>query len=244
MMQSLLELDARGGTRYVEILKAHFNVTSPDFRLQRTEYLAGGTTQISQHPVPQTSETNETPQGNLAAFATAQTSGSKIGFTKSFVEHGWVIGLCQARADITYQKGLNRKWSRSTRWDYFWPKLQESAEQAILTKEIYAVGTGGSGTDDLVFGYQEKDADYKYHPSEIRGQFRSNFSQSLQVWHLAQDFLTPPALNNTFMLSNTPIERVLAVTAEYPHLKADFFFNYIHARPMVTKAVPATLGRF
>lgn len=242
MMQSMLELDARGGTRYVEILRAHFNVISPDFRLQRPEFLGSGSIRIQQHPIAQTSETTaESPQANLAAFSVGAEFGSKIGFSKSFVEHGYVIGLVSARGDITYQQGLNRMWSRRTRYDYFWPKLQELGEQAVLNKEWYAQGTAD---DDLVAGYQERYAEYRYKPSEIRGQFRSTFAETLDVWHLAEEFGSLPALNATFIRSNTPIERSLAVTEEYPHLLCDFWFDYKHARPMVTYGVPATLGRF
>jgi len=243
MVQSLLELDARGGTRYVEILRAHFNVISPDFRLQRPEYLGGGSTRINQHVVPQTSETATTPQGTLAAYSTAATSGSKVGFSKSFVEHGYVIGLMSARGDITYQQGLNKMWRRRTRYDFFWPKLQELGEQAILNKEIFVSGT--TATDDAVFGYQERYAEYRYSPSEIKGQFRSTFAQTLDVWHLAEEFASTPALNGTFIESSTPIERSLVVPdPAYPDLLCDFFFDLKHARPMMTYGVPATLGRF
>ena len=241
MVQSLLELDARGGTRYVEIIRAHFNVVSPDFRLQRPEFLSGGSTQISQHPVPQTSETNSTLQANLAAFSTALNMDNSIGFTKSFTEHGYIIGMAQARADITYQQGINKMWLRETRYDYFWPKLQELGEQAILNKEIYAQGTSA---DDDIFGYQERYAEYRYKPSEIRGQFRSTYTTSLDVWHLAEEFSSLPSLNTTFIESTTPIERSLAVTEGYPHLLFDAWFDYKHARPMMTYGVPATLGRF
>lgn len=190
MMQSLFELDARGGTRYVEILRAHFNVTSPDFRLQRPEYLGGGSSRITTHPVAQTSGTEgDSPQANLAAFGTASSSGSSIGFTKSFVEHGYIIGLCSARADVTYQQGINRLWTRRTRYDFFWPKLQQLGEQAVLNKEIYVQGENLTpGIDDQVFGYQERYAEYRYKPSEIRGQFRSSYAQSLDMWHMAQEF--------------------------------------------------------
>ena len=241
MVQSLLELDARGGTRYVEIIKAHFNVISPDFRLQRPEFLSGGSTQISQHPVPQTSESNTTFQANLAAFSTASNMGNNIGFSKSFTEHGYIIGLVQARADITYQQGINKMWLRSTRYDFFWPKLQELGEQTVLNKEIYAQGLAA---DDNVFGYQERYAEYRYKPSEIRGQFRSTYSSSLDVWHLAEEFSSLPSLNASFIQSNTPIERSLAVASTYPHLLYDAWFSYKHTRPMVTYGVPATLGRF
>lgn len=242
MVQSLLELDARGGTRYVEIIKAHFNVISPDFRLQRPEFLSSGTTMINQHPVPQTSQTSGANyQADLAAFSTSSNMGNRIGFTKSFTEHGYVIGIVQARADITYQQGLHRMWSRSTRYDFYWPKLQELGEQAVLNSEIYCTGTA---TDDDVFGYQERFADYRYKPSEIRGQFRSTYSSPLDVWHLAEEFGTAPALNGTFIESNTPIDRSLTVGGSYPHLLVDLFFDIKHARPMMTYGIPATLGRF
>ena len=240
-VQSLLELDARGGTRYVEILQAHFNVVSPDFRLQRPEFLGGGETRINSHPVPQTAPTSgSNAQGQLAAFATASSGGSSIGFTKSFVEHGYVIGLACARADITYQQGLNKMWTRQTRFDFFWPKLQEIGEQAILNKEIKADGTAN---DELVFGYQERYAEYRYKPSEIHGEFRSTYSTSLDMWHLAEEFGTLPALNSTFIEQSTPIDRAIAVTGA-PHLLFDAWFNYKHARPMLTYSVPSTIGRF
>lgn len=242
MLQSFLERDARGGTRYVEILRAHFNVISPDFRLQRPEFLSGGTTQITQHPVTQTSSSTETsPQANLAAFSTAAEFGNKIGFSKSFVEHGYVIGLIRARADITYQQGLNRMWSRLTRQDFFWPGFQQLGEQVVFNKEIYAQGTE---VDDQAFGYQERHADYRYYPSSIRGHFRSTYPETLDVWHLAEEFGTLPGLNSTFIQSNTPIERSLVVAEGYPHLLYDGWFEYKHARPMITYGVPATLGRF
>lgn len=242
MLQSLLELDARGGTRYTEILKAHFNVISPDFRLQRPEFLASASTRIAQHVVAQTSESGSTPQANLAAYSTGSTMGNNVGFSKSFVEHGYIFGLVQARGDVTYQQGVNRMWSRQTRYDFFWPKLQELGEQEIYQREIFVSPT--LGADATVFGYQERYAEYRYHPSEIRGQFRSTFVQTLDVWHLAEEFATAPALNSTFIEANTPIERSLAVTTDYPHLLFDCWFDYKHIRPIMSYGVPATLGRF
>lgn len=240
-MQSLFELDMRGGTRYVEILRAHFNVISPDFRLQRPEYLGGGQTRINSHPVAQTAPTSgANPQGQLAAFATSSSSGQNIGFTKSFVEHGYVIGLACARADLTYQQGLNRMWNRSTRYDFFWPELANLGEQAVLSKEIYL---DGSANDDLVFGYQERNAEYRYKPSEIHGEFRSTYSASLDFWHMAEEFGTRPSLNATFIEQNTPIERAIAITSE-PHLLFDAWFQYKHARPIPVYSVPAKLGGF
>lgn len=241
-LQSFLEQDARGGTRYTEILKAHFNVNSPDARLQRVEFLSAATINISQHPVAQTSESGTSPQANLAAFSTAAEFGNKIGFSKSFVEHGYVMGLCRARADVTYQQGLHRMWSRRTRYDYFWPKFQELGEQAILNQEIYTGNDYAVNTD--IFGYQERNAEYRYRPSEIKGQFRSTYAESLDVWHLAQEFGSLPSLNGTFIQGNTPIERALVVTEGYPHLLCDYWFDYKHVRAMVAYPVPASLGRF
>lgn len=242
MMQSLLELDARGGTRYVEILRAHYGVVSPDFRLQRAEYLGGGTSKINSHPVAQTSPTSgSNAQGQLAAFATMMTgSRDNIGFTKSFVEHGYIIGLACARADLTYQQGVNRMWNKSTRYDFFWPKLQELGEQEVLNSEIYVQGTAA---DADVFGYQERYAEYRFKPSEIHGEFRSTYATSLDQWHLAEEFSSLPALNSTFIVQNTPIERAITVITA-PHLLFDCWFSLKCARPMLTYSVPATLGRF
>lgn len=241
MMQSLLEQHARGGTRYVEILKASYNVTSPDFRLQRPEFLSSGRITIQQHPLTQTSESGATPLGTLGAFSTVSETGNRIGFTKSFVEHGYVIGLMTARGEVTYQQGLHKMWTRNGRYDFFWPKLQELGEQSVLRQEIYATGTP---VDTQVFGYQERYAEYRYSPSQIKGQFRSTFAETLDVWHLAEEFTSNPTLSAEFIQSNTPIERALVVAENYPHLLSDFWFDLKHARPMVTYGVPATLGRF
>ena len=240
-MQSFLELQMRGGTRYVEVILSNFNVVSPDFRLQRPEYLGGGTSKINSHIVPQTSPTSgANAQAQLAAFATTAAQG--IGFSKSFTEHTIVIGLACARADITYQQGLNRLWSMSTRFDFYWPKFQGIGDQAVYKKEIYTVGSGGS-TDDDVFGYQERDAHLKYRPSEITGEFRSTYATPLDQWHMAEEFSSLPSLNSTFIVQNTPIDRALAISGA-PNLLGDIWFNYIHTRPMVAKAVPSQLGRF
>lgn len=239
MVQSLLEQDARGGTRYVEILRSHFGVVSPDFRLQRSEFLGGGSSAINTHPVPMTAITSgSNATGALAAFATS--AGQGIGFSKSFVEHGYIIGLACARADITYQQGLNRLWSRSTRYDFFWPKLQQLGEQAVLNKEIYL---DGSANDALVFGYQERYAEYRYKPSEIHGVLRSQYATPVDQWHLAEEFASLPALNATFIVQSTPIERAIAVDTE-PDLIFDAYFKLKCARPMMTYSIPATLGRF
>lgn len=238
-IQRLYERDARGGTRYVEILKAHFGVTSPDARLQRPEYLGGGSSPVNVNPVAQTSSTDGTsPQGNLAATGTVGAHGH--GFTKSFTEHCLVLGFVSARADLTYQQGLNRMFSRRTRWDFYWPALAHLGEQAILNKEIYAQNTSA---DDEVFGYQERYAEYRYKPSTITGQFRSNFAQSLDTWHLSQDFAALPLLNETFIEENPPVDRVVAVPS-YPDFLFDSFFKLRHTRPMPMYSVPGLIDHF
>ncbi|AXL15505.1 major capsid protein [Microviridae sp.] len=240
-VQKMLERDARGGTRYTEVIKAHFGVTSPDARLQRPEYLGGGTSPVNISQVAQTSSTDGTsPQGNLAAFGTAAFSGH--GFTKSFTEHCVLIGMVSVRADLTYQQGLNRMWSRSTRYDYYWPALAHIGEQAVLNKEIYAVGTGGS-SDDNVFGYQERFAEYRYKPSVITGAFRSNAATPLDSWHLSQDFSALPSLNASFIEDNPPVDRVIAVNTE-PHMLWDSHFELRCARPMPMYGVPGLIDHF
>jgi len=238
-IQKLYERDARGGTRYTEIIKSHFGVTSPDARLQRPEYLGGGSTPINVNPVAQTSSSDdESPQGNLAAMGTLSMNGH--GFSKSFTEHCLIIGMVAARADLNYQQGLNRMFSRSTRWDFYWPALSHIGEQAVLNKEIYAQGTS---VDEDVFGYQERFAEYRYKPSLITGQFRSNFAQSLDTWHLAQDFASLPTLGPTFIQDNPPIDRVIAVQSE-PHFLFDSYFKLRCARPMPTYSVPGLIDHF
>ena len=238
-IQKLYERDARGGTRYIEILKSHFGVTSPDARLQRPEYLGGGSSPISLNPVPQTAETSEdSPQGNLAAYGTVHMD--KHGFEKSFVEHCIIIGLASIRADLTYQQGLNRMWSRSTRWDFYWPALSHIGEQAVLNKEIYAQGTSA---DDETFGFQERFAEYRYYPSLITGKFRSSAAQSLDTWHLSQDFGSLPALNASFIEENPPVDRVISVPSE-PHLIWDSYMRLECARPMPMYSVPGLIDHF
>ena len=238
-LQKLYERDARGGTRYTEILRAHFGVISPDARLQRPEYLGGSSTRINVNPVQQTSATDTTsPQGNLAAYGVL---GDKVnGFMKSFVEHGYIIGLVNVRTDLTYQQGLNRMWSRQTRFDYYWPALAHLGEQAVLNKEIYAQGTS---KDDEVFGYQERWAEYRYFPSQITGKFRSTYAQSLDVWHLAQEFAELPKLNSEFIVDNPPVARVLAVQNE-PQILLDCYFSLSCVRPMPIYSVPGLVDHF
>jgi len=241
-IQKLLERDARGGTRYTEIIRSHFNVTSPDGRAWRPVYLGGGKSNVNISPISQTSSTDATsPQGNLAAMGTSVLNNH--GFTKSFTEHSIVIGLICVRADLTYQQGLNRMFSRQTRYDYFWPSLSTIGEQSVLNKEIYAQN---DANDDLVFGYQERYAEYRYKPSLITGKMRSDVgahNTSLDAWHLSEQFGSLPALNDTFIQSTTPIDRVIAVNTE-PHFILDTFFNIKAARPMPLYGVPGMLDHF
>lgn len=238
-IQKLLERDARGGTRYTEILRSHFGVISPDARLQRPEYLGGSRSRINIVPVQQTSNTNDvSPQGNLAAYGLA--SDVRKGFNKSFVEHGYIIGLVNIRADLTYQQGLNRMWSRRSRFDFYWPSLAHLGEQAILNKEIYAQGTEA---DNHVFGYRERYAEYRYYPSMITGKLRSTDPQSLDVWHLAQKFDSLPTLSSQFIEENPPIKRALAVQNE-PEFFLDVWFDCKCARPMPVYGVPGLVDHF
>lgn len=245
--QKLYELDARGGTRYAEILRAHFGVISPDARLQRPEYLGGSVNLMNVHAVEQTSASNEkTPQGNLAAFGLV--ANSNHAFTKSFVEHGYIIGLVCARAPLTYQQGLNRMWSRKSRFDFYWPVFAHLGEQAILNKEIYAQGSSvlddnRNPVDDNVFGYQERWAEYRYHPSYITGVLRSTATNSLDVWHLGQEFASLPTLNSDFITENAPLSRVLAVQNE-PQIILDTWMTLQCARPMPVYSVPGLIDHF
>lgn len=241
-IQKIYERDARGGTRYTEIIKAHFGVHSPDARLQRPEFLGGGSTPVNISPIPQTSATGayaDSPQGNLAAMGTALLRNH--GFSASFTEHCIIIGLVSVRADLTYQQGLNRMWSRKTRFDYYWPALSHIGEQAVLQKEIYASGVPAA--DDTVFGYQERYAEYRYKPSQITGLFRSSHPQSLDAWHLSQDFAAAPTLNDAFIIENPPVSRVIAVPSE-PHFLFDSYFSYRCARPMPVYGVPGLIDHF
>lgn len=243
-LQKLYERDARGGTRYTEILRSHFGVVSPDSRLQRPEYLGGSESPVIINPVVQNSATGstgaETPQGNLAAYGLASSTSAKHGFTKSFVEHGIIIGLLNVRADLTYQQGIPRMFSRRTRFDFYWPVLAHLGEQAILNKEIYAQGTSA---DDDVFGYQERYAEYRYFPSMITGKLRSTDPQSLDVWHLSQKFDSLPTLSAQFIQDNPPVSRILAVQNE-PQFIIDSFVEMKCARPMPVYGVPGLVDHF
>lgn len=244
-IQKLLERDARGGTRYTEIVRSHFGVISPDARLQRPEYLGGGSSPILLNPIAQTSGTGATgqttPLGNLAAVGTMVAHSH--GFTQSFTEHGYVIGLVNVRADMTYQQGLRRHWSRSTRYDFYFPAFAMLGEQAVLSKEIFC---DGNPADDTVFGYQERWAEYRYSPSQITGLFRSTSAGTLDAWHLAQRFNTRPGLNQTFIEENPPVSRVLAVgaNANGAQFIFDSFWKTRATRPMPLYSVPGLIDHF
>lgn len=246
-IQKMLERDARGGTRYPEKILAHFGVTNPDARMQYPEYLGGGTIPILINPVVQTmgSDYNPntgktpTPQGNLAAFGVAHSSA--YGFTKSFTEHCTLIGLMQIRADINYQNRLDRMWSRQTQYDFYWPALSHLGEQAVLNQEVNCYQPADLTT---VFGYQERWAEYRYFPSMITGQFRSNNSLKLDFWHLAQDLgTTSPVLNAAFITDNPPFSRVVAVPSQ-PRFLVDCHFTIRAARPMPVYSVPGLIDHF
>ena len=238
-LQRLYERDMRGGTRYIELVLSHFGVRSPDARLQRPEYLGGGSQAVNITPIPQTSATSgSNALGGLAATGTVSSFGN--GFVKSFTEHGILLGLVSVRADLNYQQGMNRMWSRSTKWDHYWPALAHIGEQAVLSKEIYCDGSAG---DSDVFGYQEAYAEYRYKPSQITGIMRSTAASTTDVWHLAQKFTARPTLGSTFIVESPPISRVVAVGSQ-PEFIFDAHFKYICARPMPVYSVPGLIDHF
>jgi hypothetical protein len=244
-IQKLLERDARGGTRYTELLRAHFGVTPQDYRLQRPEYIGGGSTYVNINPIAQTSATSvtgsSTPQGNLAAMGTALAQGH--GFTYAAQEHGYIIGMCSVRADLTYQQGLPKMWSRSTRYDFYFPVFASLGEQAILNKEIYVTGTS---TDNDVFGYQERWAEYRYKPSQITSLMKSTSAGTIDAWHYAQRFTSLPTLNATFIQETPPVARTTAVgaAANGQQFIMDAFFDCKMARPMPLYSVPGLIDHF
>lgn len=239
-MQKFYERLARGGSRYTEVLRSFFGVVSPDARLQRPEFLGSFTKMVNVNPIAQTSATDSTsPQGNLSAYGV--TAAKFHGFTKSFVEHGYIIGFVCARADLTYQQGINKMWLRSTVYDFYWPTFAHLGEQAIELREIYAQG---SDADTTVFGYQERYAEYRYKPSQITGKFRSSVtSGNLDVWHLSQFFSNAPTLNEEFISENPPISRIIAVQDE-PQFLLDIGFRYTTIRPMPMFGTPGLVDHF
>ena len=239
-MQKFYERLARGGSRYTEVLRSFFGVVSPDARLQRPEFLGSFTKMVNVNPIAQTSATDTTsPQGNLSAYGV--TAAKFHGFTKSFVEHGYIIGFVSARADLTYQQGINKMWLRSTVYDFYWPTFAHLGEQAIELREIYAQGTEA---DNTVFGYQERYAEYRYKPSQITGKFRSSVTGgNLDVWHLSQFFSNAPTLNEEFITENPPVKRIVAVQDE-PEFLLDVGFRYTTVRPMPMFGTPGLVDHF
>lgn len=244
-IQRLLETDARSGTRFVELIRAHFKTICPDARLQRSEYLGGSSQLISFSPVAQTQASSDdasTPQGNLVA--NGKVLGS-LSFNKAFTEHGYIIVLANVRCDLNYQQGLNRMWSRRGRYDFFWPTLQNLGEQAVLNREIYAQGdsvldSSGNKVDEKPFGYQERYAEYRYNPSMITGKMRSTATGSLDVWHLAQKFTSLPTLSPEFIQDSPPLSRILSVTDE-PQIILDAYLGQKWTRAMSTYSIPGLI---
>lgn len=248
-IQKLYEKDARGGTRYIEGIKSHFGVTSPDARMQRPEYLGGNRVPININQVIQTSNSGAdiTPQGNVAGYSLSNDTNND--FFRSFTEHGFIIGLMVARYDHTYQQGLDRFWSRKTRFDYYYPVLANIGEQAILNKEIYAQGSAvknpdtNDAVDNEVFGYQEAWADYRYKPSRVTGEMRSNIDKSLDSWHFADDYDSLPRLSDSWIREDkSPVDRVLAVQSSVANqLFADIYIENVTTRPMPMYSIPGLI---
>ncbi len=235
-VQHLLERDARGGTRYIESLLSHFGVQSPDFRLQRAEYIGGGSIDFMVNSVAQTSaSTSDTPQGNLAAVA---KSAGAVTFQYSSVEHCILMVLACVTTDLTYQQGINRLWLKKSRTEEYWPEFAHLGEQPVFEREIWA-----DAPADQVFGYQERFSEYRYFPGLITGKLRSTDPQSLDYWHLAQQFADAPSLSKTFIEENPPFDRVLAVQNE-PQFICDMWFDCKVIRPLPVFSVPSLLDHF
>lgn len=241
MVQALLERDARGGTRYTELLRSHFGVINPDFRLQRPEYIGGGTTPMNITPVAQTAPDTGSVVGQLGGTGTA-VGQHRASYAAT--EHGYILALINVRSELSYQQGLHRLWTRTSRYDFYWPALASLGEQAILRKEIYC--TGVDADDDTVFGYQERWHEYRTMYSDVTGLMRSDYAGTLDAWHLSQDFSAPPGLNSTFLEDNAPMDRILAAgsAAINQQFLADILIRRDAVRPMPTFGTPQTLGRF
>jgi hypothetical protein len=242
-IQKFYEQQARGGSRYTEVVRSFFGVTSPDARLQRPEYLGGNRVPINVNQVVQQSgtESTGTPQGTVVGMS--QTTDTHEDFIKSFTEHGFIIGVMVARYDHTYQQGLNRMWSRKDKFDYYWPVFANIGEQAVKNKEIFATGSAAGSKDEEVFGYQEAWADYRYKPSQVTGEMRSQYEQSLDVWHLADDYAQLPTLSDSWIREDkTNVDRVLAVTSKVSNqLFADVYVTNYATRPMPMYSVPGLI---
>lgn len=245
-IQRFYEKSARGGSRYIETLKAHFGVTSPDARLQRPEYLGGTRVTLNINQVVQTSQTDNTPLGDTAAYSL--TTNSHSDFTRSFVEHGYIFGLAVVRFDDSYQQGIERMWSRKDMFDFYWPEFSHLGEQAILNKEIYAQGSSvvnpntNKAYDEEVFGYQEYAAEYRFKPNRISGEMRSTAQTSLDNWHLADYYQSMPYLSDTWIREDpTILDRALAVTSSVSNqLFGDFYVRDITTRCMPIYSIPGS----
>jgi hypothetical protein len=238
-IQRMLEKDARGGSRYTEIIRAHFGVISPDARQQRPEYLGGCKRSINVDQVIQTSSTDTTtPQGNTAAYSVTGVRDNK--FTKSFTEHGIIMCLATIRTDHTYQQGIERFWNRRKRTDFYFPALANIGEQAILNKEIYAQGTE---KDNEAFGYQEAWADYRYKPSRVSAAMRSNYQTTLDSWHYADYYEALPTLTSNWMEeTRANVDRTIAVSEQLEdQFICDFYFNCTMTRPMPLYSIPGLI---
>lgn len=239
-IQKFYEQQARGGSRYTEVVRSFFGVTSPDARLQRPEYLGGNRVPINVNQIIQQSgtESSGTPQGTVVGQSL--TTDSHSDFTKSFTEHGLIIGLMVARYDHTYQQGLNRLWSRKDKFDFYWPVFANIGEQPVKNKEIYAQG---NAKDDEVFGYQEAWADYRYKPNMVTGEMRSSYAQSLDVWHLADDYNALPTLSDAWIREDkSNVDRVLAVQSSVSNqLFADIYVKNLCTRPMPMYSIPGLI---
>lgn len=240
MVQSLLERDARGGTRYVELLRSHFGVVNPDFRLQRPEYIGGGQSPLNITPIAQTAPAGGTPLGAIGGAGTAAGTHSA---SYAATEHGYVLGIISVKTELSYQQGLAKHWKRSSRYDFYWPALAQLGEQAILMQEIYA---DGSVTDLTVFGYQERWQEYRTRYSDVTGIMRSTASGTLDAWHLSQKFTSAPNLNSSFVSDSPPMARVLAAggAAAGQQYLVDIMYHRVATRPLPTYGTPAVLGRF
>ena len=245
LVQQLQERDARGGTRYTEIMRSHFGVVSPDMRLQRPEYIGGGSTPLMVTPVAQTAPTSGVTVGALGAAATATGQHTA---SYAATEHGHIIGLINVKSDISYQNGVNKMWTRKTRYDYYWPSLAGLGEQAVLRGEIYK--TGLTAGDNTVFGYQERWHEDRTHVSEVTGKFRSGITGTLDAWHLAEFFVTNPVLGDTFVKDQgvSILDRVLAAGSQArtnsQQYLADILIQREAVRAMPMFGTPALLGRF
>lgn len=241
MVQTLLERDARGGTRYVEKIFSHFGVRNPDFRLQRAEYIGGGQSSLNITPIAQTAPTTGQPLGALGGAGTATGSHRA---SVAATEHGYVIGLINVRTELSYQQGKHRMWDRKTQFDFYVPALAQLGEQAVLNKEIYC--TANPTNDDVVFGYQERWQEYRTRTSEVTGIMRSTATGTLDAWHLAQKFASAPTLSQAFIYDTPPMDRILAAASQATGQQyiADILYNRTAVRPIPTFGTPAILGRF